>query len=221
MNWKRIFAVGTPIVVAAVAVVFVAKSCSNTGNSVSNSNDAILKEIVDAKALIESVGKQNRALRDSVAFYKDQAGMWRDSTDFYKEGLHDCEESKKSRKIVNPVNPSPKPVVKPKPIPRKDIENAPETNINISKDSENNRNIVVNNKEQGTAKTEISLSEGSVNNGNILVNNGGVMNVYDNKYAIDSLRNAVDSLAQQNKKPSASASSVVTVKVRKRYYRTR
>lgn len=221
MNWKRIFAVGTPIVVAAVAVVFVAKSCSNTGNSVSNSNDAILKEIVDAKALIESVGKQNRALRDSVAFYKDQAGMWRDSTDFYKEGLHDCEESKKSRKIVNPVNPSPKPVVKPKPVPRKDIENAPETNINISKDSENNRNIVVNNKEQGTAKTEISLSEGSVNNGNILVNNGGVMNVYDNKYAIDSLRNAVDSLAQQNKKPSASASSVVMVKVRKRYYRTR
>ena len=141
MNWKRIFAVGTPIVVAAVAVVFVAKSCSNTGNSVSNSNDAILKEIVDAKGLIESVGKQNRALRDSVAFYKDQAGMWRDSTDFYKEGLHDCEESKKSRKIVNPVNPSPKPVVKPKPVPRKDIENAPETNINISKDSENNRNI--------------------------------------------------------------------------------
>ena len=49
MNWKRIFAVGTPIVVVAVAVVFVAKSCSNTGNSVSNSNDAILKEIVDAK----------------------------------------------------------------------------------------------------------------------------------------------------------------------------
>lgn len=221
MNWKKVLTVGSPIVIAVVITALITKSCSGTSNSEAESYDAILKEIVDAKNLVHSVGERNRELRDSVAFYKDQAGLWRDSTDFYKDGLRDCEKSKKSRKIVNPVNPSPKPVVKPKPVLRKDIENAPETNINISKDSENNRNIVVNNKEQGTAKTEISLSEGSVNNGNILVNNGGVMNVYDNKYAIDSLRNAVDSLIQQNKKPSASASSVVTVKVRKRYYRTR
>lgn len=221
MNWKKVLTVGSPIVIAVVITALITKSCSGTSNSEAESYDAILKEIVDAKNLVHSVGERNRELRDSVAFYKDQAGLWRDSTDFYKEGLHDCEESKKSRKIVNPVNPSPKPVVKPKPVPRKDIENAPETNINISKDSENNRNIVVNNKEQGAAKTEISLSEGSVNSGNILVNNGGVMNIYDDQNSIDSLRNAVDSLIQQNKKPSASASSVVTVKVRKRYYRTR
>lgn len=219
MNWKRIFAVGTPIVVAAVAVVFVAKSCSNTGNSVSNSNDAILKEIVDAKGLIESVGKQNRELRDSVAFYKDQAGMWRDSTDFYKDGLRDCEKSKKStRRKVNPVTPAPKPVVKPK----QDVKNDLGTTITLSKESENVGNILVNNeKGNAVSKTEISLREGSVNSGNILVNNGGVMNIYDDQNSIDSLRNAVDTLIQQNKKPSASASSVVTVKVRKRYYRTR
>lgn len=219
MNWKKVLTVGSPIVIAVVITALITKSCSGTSNSEAESYDAILKEIVDAKGLIESVGKQNRALRDSVAFYKDQAGMWRDSTDFYKDGLRDCEKSKKStRRKVNPVTPAPKPVVKP----RQDVRNDLGTTITLSKESENVGNILVNNeKGNAVSKTEISLREGSVNSGNILVNNGGVMNIYDDQNSIDSLRNAVDSLIQQNKKPSASASSVVTVKVRKRYYRTR
>ena len=219
MNWKRIFAVGTPIVIAVVITALITKSCSGTSNSEAESYDAILKEIVDAKNLVHSVGERNRELRDSVAFYKDQAGMWRDSTDFYKDGLRDCEKSKKStRRKANPVTPAPKPVVKP----RQDVRNDLGTTITLSKESENVGNILVNNeKGNAVSKTEISLREGSINSGNILVNNGGVMNIYDDQNSIDSLRNAVDSLIQQNKKPSASASSVVTVKVRKRYYRTR
>ncbi len=209
MNWKRIIGASTGILVIVAGAFLFTKGCSQDVSE--QNNDDVLKEIIEAKNLVKEVGAKNRALRDSVE-------MWRDSTDFYKKGLKDCQDSKKGNKKVTPTPARQNPVKnKITPQPVNSGKNA--TDINLVDGSKNNKNIIVHNESQNNSETSITLDH-SVNDGNIIVNNGGTLNINDNQFVIDSLRNEVDGLKQQ-KDVSASAYSRVVVKTQKRYYRTR
>lgn len=236
MNWKRIIGVSASVLGAAAVVFLCVKTCEAPSNDFYNeANNANAPAKEAAVSAIDSIKNENARLRDSI--------------DFYKAGLADCEKSKQQ-----PVKPKPenkKPVVKPEPKPAKPAaekqpvaksgakdtvyviyseviyqqngkENSNDTKINLKDSSLNNKNILVQNEPKNGSKTEITLGEGAVNDGNIVVNNGGKVLINDNAAAIDSLRNAVDSLKQKSAKGNyAAASSVIVVKKVKTYRRTR
>lgn len=229
MNWKRI-AGASAAVVAAVAVVFFVKSCNDQRVS-----DAVVDahaKLAEAKELIAKTAKQMDSLQNA-------ANTYRDSADFYKRGLDECEKSKQKtnpgrrtpeRKPVVTKPVATKPVVKhdtvyvvaTDPVKQNSADNGSFTSIRMQDDARNNQNIVVQNGKSQGNDTEIILGNGAVNDGNIVVNNGGNVTVYDNDAAVDSLRRAVDSLkANAAQKKFAAASSVVIVKTTKTYRRVR
>ncbi len=223
MNWKRIITVSACTLAVVAISVLCTKACSEMKET--ESIAVARDEIARAREAIENVGNENKALRDSIA-------MWRDSTAFYKEGLEDCEKSKKqpcetpARKqepVKRPVAPA-KPRVQPKDtvyVICDGTNRGHVTTIDLKNNSRNEDNIVVQNAAKNSSNTKITLGEGSVNNGNIIVNNGGdIKFANDNSQAIDSLRVAVDSLKQQSGNSSSAASLIVVKKV-KTYRRTR
>lgn len=223
MNWKRIITVSAGTLAVIAISVLCTKACSEMKET-----EAIAvarDEIARAREAIENVDKENKALRDSIA-------MWRDSTVFYKEGLEDCEKSKKQpaetpvRKqepVRRPAAPA-KPRVQPRDtvyVVCEEVNRGHVTTIDLKNNSRNEDNILVQNAAKNSSNTKITLGEGSVNNGNIVVNNGGEIKfANDNSQAIDSLRVAVDSLKQRSGNSSAATSLIVVKKV-KTYRRTR
>lgn len=231
MNWKRIICAGGGVICAIAIAIVCTKSCSD--RKYANAVDDARTEIKKAREVITELDAKNNALRDSVQ-------VWRDSTDFYKNGLKDCQNSKKTAPApVRPATSRPttpaKPVVPAKPkaqpadtlfIVCEDVVNPQNrgntTTINMEDNSKNNKNIIVQNGTQNISDTEITLGTGAVNDGNIIVNNGGKVVVNDNSKTIDSLRVAVDSLKSNSAKGNyAAASSIVVVKKVKTYTRVR
>ena len=226
MNWKRIINVGVGVIGVVAISVLCTKACSDYRES--EEINSVRETISDAQDAIKKVGERNKALQDSVA-------MWRDSVEFYKKGLEDCEKRKPVKKPegrsepvkpVVPSRPQPKPQPKPQPQPRDTVyivcagvKGGHETDIDLHENARNNNNIIVQNALPAGSNTKISLGDGATNNGNIVVNNGGSVKINDNRQAIDSLRVAIDTLTRQPK--TAAASSFVLVRKVKTYQRTR
>lgn len=231
MNWKR-FINASVITIGTAAVIFLCvRTCQDE-----NIRDEIRDthaQIQDAQKAINDARNENKALRDSIA-------MWRDSTDAMTKKWQDCEKSKRKPAPTRPAptrpapaRPAPsadrKPDVKPvvtttAPVAAKDDINV--TKIKMDADTRNNENIVVQNGKTSGSHTEITLGNGAVNDGNIIVNNGGSVKVDGaDKKAVDSLlvklailEAATDSLKNaESAKKSASASSVVIVRKVKKY----
>ena len=205
MNWKR-FINASVITIGTAAVIFLCvRTCQDE-----NIRDEIRDthaQIQDAQKAINDARNENKALRDSIA-------MWRDSTDAMTKKWQDCEKSKRKPAPTRPAptrpapaRPAPsadrKPDVKPvvtttAPVAAKDDINV--TKIKMDADTRNNENIVVQNGKTSGSHTEITLGNGAVNDGNIIVNNGGSVNVNGvDKKVIDSLRTAVNSLTNADK----------------------
>ena len=222
MNWKRIIGASAGVI-AVVAAVFFVKSC--TDQRVSDAIVDTRAELAKARQLVSVAAKQLDSLQQA-------ADTYRDSTEFYKNGLAECEKSKRGKGTVSkPAKPAPakKPVEKPvvdtvyvvceQAVPS---QKGGDTSIRLQNDSKNNQNIVVQNANQYGNDTEIVLGQGAVNDGNIVVNNGGNVTVYDKDPVVDSLRNVVDSLkANSAKRKFKASSSVVIVKTINTYKRVR
>ena len=230
MNWKRIIGASAGVI-AVVAAVFFVKSC--TDQRVSDAIVDTRAELAKARQLVSVAAKQLDSLQQA-------ADTYRDSTEFYKNGLAECEKSKRGKGTVSkpakPVKTSaakPAPAKKPVEEPVVDTvyvvceqagpsQKGGDTSIRLQNDSKNNQNIVVQNANQYGNDTEIVLGQGAVNDGNIVVNNGGNVTVYDKDPVVDSLRNVVDSLkANSAKRKFKASSSVVIVKTINTYKRVR
>ena len=171
IDWKRYVRAGAEVVAVIIITVMCTKSCSNE-DKVKDAERA-RKELENANKLIDCMGRENVALHDSVA-------MWRDSTEFYKKGLDECRNAKKRPAAVKPAArpakqksktvQSPAPVA-PKPVEATTVIN--NTKVNVKDDAKNNNNIVVQNVVPNGNDTEITLGAGATNEGNIVVNNGG------------------------------------------------
>ena len=85
MNWKRIIGAGS-VVVAAVAVVFFAKTCSD--QRVSDAIQESYKTIADTKQELVDVRRQNDSLRKIVE-YRDSVAAPRDSVPVKKTAARD------------------------------------------------------------------------------------------------------------------------------------
>ncbi|MBO8407043.1 MAG: hypothetical protein IAC77_01115 [Proteobacteria bacterium] len=222
MNWKRIIGASAGVI-AVVAAVFFVKSC--TDQRVSDAIVDTRAELAKARQLVSVAAKQLDSLQQA-------ADTYRDSTEFYKNGLAECEKSKRGKGTVSkPAKPAP--AKKPVEEPVVDTvyvvceqagpsQKGGDTSIRLQNDSKNNQNIVVQNANQYGNDTEIVLGQGAVNDGNIVVNNGGNVTVYDKDPVVDSLRNVVDSLkANSAKRKFKASSSVVIVKTINTYKRVR
>lgn len=222
MNWKRIIGASAGVI-AVVAAVFFVKSC--TDQRVSDAIVDTRAELAKARQLVSVAAKQLDSLQQA-------ADTYRDSTEFYKNGLAECEKSKRGKGTVSkPAKPAPakkpgeKPVVDTVYVVCEQAgssQKGGDTSIRLQNDSKNNQNIVVQNANQYGNDTEIVLGQGAVNDGNIVVNNGGNVTVYDKDPVVDSLRNVVDSLkANSAKRKFKASSSVVIVKTINTYKRVR
>lgn len=222
MNWKRIIGASAGVI-AVVAAVFFVKSC--TDQRVSDAIVDTRAELAKARQLVSVAAKQLDSLQQA-------ADTYRDSTEFYKNGLAECEKSKRGKGTVSkPAKPAPA----KKPVEKTVVDTVyvvceqagpsqkgGDTSIRLQNDSKNNQNIVVQNANQYGNDTEIVLGQGAVNDGNIVVNNGGNVTVYDKDPVVDSLRNVVDSLkANSAKRKFKASSSVVIVKTINTYKRVR
>ena len=205
MNWKRFINASVITIGTAAVILLCVRTCQDE-----NIRDEIRDthaQIQDAQKAINDARNENKALRDSIA-------MWRDSTDAMTKKWQDCEKSKRKPAPTRPAptrpapaRPAPsadrKPDVKPvvtttAPVAAKDDINV--TKIKMDADTRNNENIVVQNGKTSGSHTEITLGNGAVNDGNIIVNNGGSVNVNGvDKKVIDSLRTAVNSLTNADK----------------------
>ena len=222
MNWKRIIGASAGVI-AVVAAVFFVKSC--TDQRVSDAIVDTRAELAKARQLVSVAAKQLDSLQQA-------ADTYRDSTEFYKNGLAECEKSKRGKGTVSKTA-KPAPAKKPVEEPVVDTvyvvceqagpsQKGGDTSIRLQNDSKNNQNIVVQNANQYGNDTEIVLGQGAVNDGNIVVNNGGNVTVYDKDPVVDSLRNVVDSLkANSAKRKFKASSSVVIVKTINTYKRVR
>lgn len=219
MNWKRIIGASAGVI-AVVAAVFFVKSC--TDQRVSDAIVDTRAELAKARQLVSVAAKQLDSLQQA-------ADTYRDSTEFYKNGLAECEKSKRGKGTVSKPAPAKKPVEKPVVDTVYVVceqagpsQKGGDTSIRLQNDSKNNQNIVVQNANQYGNDTEIVLGQGAVNDGNIVVNNGGNVTVYDKDPVVDSLRNVVDSLkANSAKRKFKASSSVVIVKTINTYKRVR
>ena len=219
MNWKRIIGASAGVI-AVVAAVFFVKSC--TDQRVSDAIVDTRAELAKARQLVSVAAKQLDSLQQA-------ADTYRDSTEFYKNGLAECEKSKRGKGTVSKPAPAKKPVEKPVVDTVYVVceqagpsQKGGDTSIRLQNDSKNNQNIVVQNANQYGNDTEIVLGQGAVNDGNIVVNNGGNVTVYDKDPVVDSLRNVVDSLkANSEKRKFKASSSVVIVKTINTYKRVR
>ena len=218
MNWKRILAIGGTTVVGVIAVICLARSCNGNGGNQDIDLNEVHNTLVGVRNVIDSVKVENKNLRDSL-------GMYRDSTAFYKQGLEDCENSKKKQPVKSKKR-NVAPAVKRAPrdtvfVVCEEGNNRNNTTINLQPQSRNNKNIIVGNSNDCAGVTNITLGNGAVNDGNIVVNNGGDVTINgDNSARVDSLAAAIQALKEQ---PRTSSSACVQVRkvIVKRYVRTR
>ena len=151
---------------------------------------------------------------DSIIVLNDSIAVLNDSLDLVQGQLDDCRKGKRN---PTPARPTP---TRPTPVKPTEPHNGNRTRIDMRDNSINNEQIVVQNDGGNGNDTEITLGNGTTNNGQIVVNNGGTVTITSNQAAIDSLRNAVDSLQMKNGN-SFAGSSVVVIKKVKTYTRTR
>ena len=162
-----------------------------------------------ATCVLDSLLDANLIQADSIIVLNDSIAVLNDSLDLVQGQLDDC---RKGKRKPTPTRPTP---VKPT-----EPHNGNRTRIDMRDNSINNEQIVVQNDGGNGNDTEITLGNGTTNNGQIVVNNGGTVTITSNQAAIDSLRNAVDSLQMKNGN-SFAGSSVVVIKKVKTYTRTR
>ena len=162
MNWKRIVGASAGVIGAAVVVFLAVRACDDKGlrQEVFVTQDAVRS----ARAQMDSLVKQNQAYRDSIA-------MWRDSTAKVNDKLVECENGKKPAKKIKT---GPKVVTKVVRdtvfVEKPGMPIIPEGNNTKITANDNQKNIVVQNKEGGKGSmTEINAEN---NQGNIVVNNG-------------------------------------------------
>lgn len=176
MNWKRIIGAGS-VVVAAVAVVFFAKTCSD--QRVSDAIQESYKTIADTKQELVDVRRQNDSLRNIVE-YRDSVAAPRDSVPVKKTAARD------SGVIVVRHTTTPtvtrRAVASTKPVGGK-------TTVRMQENAKNNKNIIVPADATRGDEIEIVLGNGAVNDGNIII--GGDKIIVTSR---DSLRNVIDTL---------------------------
>lgn len=176
MNWKRIIGAGS-VVVAAVAVVFFAKTCSD--QRVSDAIQESYKTIADTKQELVDVRRQNDSLRKIVE-YRDSVAAPRDSVPVKKTAARD------NGVIVvrNTTTPTVtrRAVASTKPVSGK-------TTVRMQENAKNNKNIIVPADATRGDEIEIVLGNGAVNDGNIII--GGDKIIVTSR---DSLRNVIDTL---------------------------
>ena len=130
MNWKRIIGAGS-VVVAAVAVVFFAKTCSD--QRVSDAIQESYKTIADTKQELVDMRRQNDSLRKIVE-YRDSVAAPRDSVPVKKTAARD------SGVIVVRHTTTPtvtrRAVASTKPVSGK-------TTVRMQENAKNNKNIIV------------------------------------------------------------------------------
>lgn len=167
------------------------------------------KTLQRAAGTLDSLITVNATQADSIIVLNDSIAVLNDSLDLVQGQLDDC---RKGKRKPTPTRPTPVKLTNP--------HNGNRTRIDMRDNSINNEQIVVQNDGGNGNDTEITLGNGTTNNGQIVVNNGGTVTITSNQAAIDSLRNAVDSLQMKNGNVAA-ASSVVVIKKVKTYTRTR
>ena len=178
MNWKRIIGAGS-VVVAAVAVVFFAKTCSD--QRVSDAIQESYKTIADTKQELVDMRRQNDSLRKIVE-YRDSVAAPRDSVPVKKTAPRD------SGVIVVRHTTTPtvtrRAVASTKPVSGK-------TTVRMQENAKNNKNknIIVPADATRGDEIEIVLGNGAVNDGNIII--GGDKIIVTSR---DSLRNVIDTL---------------------------
>lgn len=225
LNKKVLVYTGAGIAVA-ILLAFGITQCSQKQRECNAADEAMRmindrkQEMADASnnlkrasQILDSLIVMNTEQADSIVVLNDSIAVLNDSLDLVQGQLVDCRNGKK-KPVVGPRRPQP---VRPQPVRS---GNGNRTNINLQDNSANNEQIVVQNDGGDANETQITLGNGATNNGQIVVNNGGNVTISANRAAIDSLRNAIDTLQMKSSAASAAASSVVIIKKVKTYSRT-
>lgn len=161
-NEKKVMAIssGSTAVVLILAFLLL-KDCS--GNAERNVNVKI-----QADSSLVKINNTNKNDNDL------NCGGKKDTLVLNQEQLDKIIDAVSKRNPVSkPVPRDPAPRTAPKP-----AVTVPDNEVVINDTSKNSGNIVINNKESGTASNVVKVEKGSENSGNIVINNGGVVNVY-------------------------------------------
>lgn len=226
LNKKVLIHTGAGIA-AVILLAFGITQCSQK-RSEREANDSAMRKIESnrqemqaanetlkrATCVLDSLMDANLIQADSIIVLNDSIAVLNDSLDLVQGQLDDCRKGKRN---PTPTRPTP---TRPTPVKPTNPHNGNRTRIDMRDNSINNEQIVVQNDGGNGNDTEITLGNGTTNNGQIVVNNGGTVTISSNQAAIDSLRNAVDSLQMKNGN-SFAGSSVVVIKKVKTYTRTR